>query len=524
MLRTTLLVTLGSATALRTSPAAGFGKQSSSAAAAAPSHASPSIFRWAEGQGVECGGPLSVRDFDGIRGVATEVELAPGTRVLAVPSSLALQVTTEQPAPKWADKEAWASSKWYTRLALRLLHEKKQGAASELQPWVEQLPDSFDTPFFWSDGQLEALGYRPLQEAVENQRTEWAAAARLLAQKGGSAAPSDDELFWALSCVRSRAFSGPWSGGSIKSSGQQLAFAVLLATVWVVGGLGPADAAANGVLAVLAFILANDLIFGPRFSRARRYVVCPVVDFCNHHSSQAGVEVSYEYFADAFGVVLQRGVAAGGEVRISYGARASDQLLQWYGFVEADNPHDAFELRQDELIVALAAAAPYAPANVQALRGAQLTDNAATLTFGRGGVDARALRVARLLLHPQAAAAAAGEEGALKLADEVATLRAVAAVAEAQAAALGDLQAEQALLLGPTDGEGSAAAATRLARQFRVEKIKVLLACAAATRARADGSEKAGRLLPAPSDDAEAASATGGRPSLPGLGLSRVRD
>ena len=67
-------------------------------------------------------------------------------------------------------------------------------------------------------------------------------------------------------------------------------------------------------------------------------------------------------------------------------------------------------------------------------------------------------------------------------------------------------------------------AATRLARQFRVEKMKVLLARAAATRARADGSEKAGRLLPAPSDDAEAASATGGRPSLPGLGLSRVRD
>ena len=64
-----------------------------------------SIFRWAEGKGVECGGPLSVREFDGVRGLAADAALPAGTRVLAVPSALALQVTTEQPAPKWADKE-----------------------------------------------------------------------------------------------------------------------------------------------------------------------------------------------------------------------------------------------------------------------------------------------------------------------------------------------------------------------------------------------------------------------------------
>ena len=68
------------------------------------------------------------------------------------------------------------------------------------------------------------------------------------------------------------------------------------------------------MLAVLAFLLANDLLFA-RLSREKRYVVCPVVDLCNHHSSQAGVEAAYEYFADAFAVVLPEAVPAGGEVR-----------------------------------------------------------------------------------------------------------------------------------------------------------------------------------------------------------------
>ena len=149
---------------------------------------SSALLRWGEAKGVDFGGSLSVKEFDGIRGVAADEPLAPGTRVLGVPAALALQVTTNQPAPSWADKALWRSSTWYVRLALRLLHEKGKGAASELAPWVEQLPASFDTPFFWSEAELEALAYRPLQEAVEKQRAEWAALARdLRSATAGSA-------------------------------------------------------------------------------------------------------------------------------------------------------------------------------------------------------------------------------------------------------------------------------------------------------------------------------------------------
>ena len=143
-----------------------------------------------------------------------------------------------------------------------------------------------------------------------------------------------------------------------------------------------------------------------------------MVDLCNHLSSQAGVEAAYEYFADAFAVVLPEAVPAGGEVRICYGPRSNDQLLQQYGFVEADNPHDDFAIRQDDLVLALNAASPFAPATVKELRGAALIDPALLLRFSRGGVDPTALRVARTLLRPDDARPTRGE-AALPLSAEV---------------------------------------------------------------------------------------------------------
>ena len=171
-------------------------------------------------------------------------------------------------------------------------------------------------------------------------------------------------------------------------------------------------------------------------------------------------------------------------------------------------------MRQDDFLLALAAAAPYEPANVKALRAAQLTDAAAPLRFGRDGVDARTLRLGRLLLQPAAAADASGE-APLPLQAEVGVLRALAAVAEAEQATLGDLAAERAAL---ASGRGAGGPAARLAREFRVEKMALLATCAAALRAQAERSVAAGRgVLP------EAAAQAPARAPLPGLGLSRIR-
>ena len=84
---------------------------------------SSALLRWGEAKGVDFGGSLSVKEFDGIRGVAADEPLAPGTRVLGVPAALALQVTTNQPAPSWADKALWRSSSMRALACQRLALE-----------------------------------------------------------------------------------------------------------------------------------------------------------------------------------------------------------------------------------------------------------------------------------------------------------------------------------------------------------------------------------------------------------------
>ena len=74
----------------------GFGEKVSPAK---PKVIKQNLLRWGEANGVDYGGSLSVKEFDGIRGVAADEPLAPGTRVLAVPAALALQVTTLSSAP-----------------------------------------------------------------------------------------------------------------------------------------------------------------------------------------------------------------------------------------------------------------------------------------------------------------------------------------------------------------------------------------------------------------------------------------
>jgi hypothetical protein len=53
-------------------------------------------------------------------------------------------------------------------------------------------------------------------------------------------------------------------------------------------------------------------------------------------------QVAYNYFYDSFGAIAGRDFIAGTEVLISYGKRSNDHLLQYYGFVEQDNPHDVY--------------------------------------------------------------------------------------------------------------------------------------------------------------------------------------
>ena len=200
------------------------------------------------------------------RHVAAEATIQPAERVLAVPSKLALQVTSVSPAPSYCEKGVWLSAAWYTRLALRLLHEDRK-ADTPLRPWLPQsLPREFDTPIFWDAAEVATIPYAPLRRAVERQREE--------GQGGGRHRhAARDDLYWALSCARSRAFSGPFSRGSLKAATAQLSFAGALGLVYILGFGGEPGAAVNGILAVLVSIVLNDFLFA-RATTATR-VLCP---------------------------------------------------------------------------------------------------------------------------------------------------------------------------------------------------------------------------------------------------------
>ena len=181
------------------------------------------------------------------------------------------------------------------------------------------------------------------------------------------------------------------------------------------------------------------------------------------------------YFSDAFAAKLDfdgGGLAVGDEVKISYGERTNDVLLQYYGFVESGNPHEAYVLEQEQLIVALNEAAPLPSDALQTLQAAGLVSATNGFQFIAGGVDPATLRVARLLTHPTAAMAADEGNSPLPGGAESATLRALEAVALARLEAL------------PAEGVASKGLAADIPAStieaFVAEKRRVLAASAAA--------------------------------------------
>ena len=239
------------------------------------------FLEWAEKNGIKPLVPLKVTEFDGERGVGhTDEYIMAGANVLNVPSKLALRVHSLSQPPRWVDNDAWAACKWDARLAMLLLREEND-AESNLKPWLAQLPTSLTTPALSPPllAGLEKLNYPPLVTAVTKQRAEWDAA-----RSRCPGNPSAEKWDWAMSVVRSRAFSGPYSGGTFIGALAQLflaSTAALLYALWF-GGAGASDRAFDGFSFAVVFILSNEFVFGPRLTRAKQYVLCPWIDFLNH--------------------------------------------------------------------------------------------------------------------------------------------------------------------------------------------------------------------------------------------------
>lgn len=124
-------------------------------------------------------------------------------------------------------------------------------------------------------------------------------------------------------------------------------------------------------------------------------------------------EVSYDYPRDAFLVSAAAAYSPDQQVYISYGTQNNDSLMQMYGFVEPNNPHDVYV--STSLLKWLEQLQPPCQERLDALNRDGLLQALQEVVITRQGFGAETLQALRYLLVPgssSSAGAAAATEGA----------------------------------------------------------------------------------------------------------------
>lgn len=313
-----------------------------------------------------------------------------GTVVVTVPATVALSVELPRGGPDDSDvdrvliqdRSVFRTLPWYAQFALYLYKLDKVSSTKQnidVRPWLDSLPRQFNTPIHWTaDQRKEWLQYSHMVEAVDRQESSWRDFYEKLRTCTTSSANSMTwgDFVWGCECARSRAFSGGFSGSPFNPF--TYIFTLFLVTAYIGLDLGTLEQAANGAALVVCASILRDFVL-PKVARTKKYVICPIIDMCNHRSQvgRTTATVAYEFFANAYSLATTSVVPAETEIYISYGARSNDQLLQYYGFVEVDNPHDTYvmpPLREWD-IAALEKAlggSPFPPGRLQKLDRAGL--------------------------------------------------------------------------------------------------------------------------------------------------------
>lgn len=370
--------------------------------------------------------------------------LAPEELFVSVPRAAALVVEPKGrcPCPDFVNAEFWKQAPWPVKMGVLLLREAQRGRDSPVWGYISQLPETIDTPVRWTDAEVAALQYQPLQEEVLRQREQWRQQydAMVAASKGLPGASVTWERFlWALENVRSRAFSGPYAGAPLSDRLRLGAAVAAAGTAYVAWAHLPLQQALNGAIAAAVFNLLYDVILS---SKLKWYALCPVIDAVNH-SSKVESKIEFEYFQDTFVASTSAAYGAGEQVFISYGTHSNDVLLQYYGFVEPGNAHDTY-----------AATVP--------INGRQVK----VVVTAKGTLTPGSLAAAR-----DAMAGGSAGERQLPGAQEAALQEALAQGLAAELAGKETSVAEDEKLLSTVHLMGERAKAAAL---FRVEKKKVL--------------------------------------------------
>lgn len=271
--------------------------------------------------------------------------------MLTVPSDVALSIESPGDGPddrtvfSIVDRKSLEQLPWFAQFAVYLFKldqvTSKKNGKIDMRAWLDSLPRQFDTPIHWSPSQRNELQYDFLNDNISRQEKQWEGWYNHIKTSSGIKDMSWDDFVWGCECARSRAFSGAYTGSAFNPF--NYAFTLLLVVIYVGAGFGTLEQAANGAALVFCAQVLKDFVL-PKLFKKKRYVICPVMDMANHKSLGTTGEVSFEFFGDAYSLAVKSGasISKGSELCISYGTRSNDQFLQYYGFVEPDNPNDVY--------------------------------------------------------------------------------------------------------------------------------------------------------------------------------------
>ena len=296
-----------------------------------------SFYQWVDDEGISApcigigyvGGGIPDAN-ETYRGCIVTNPIASGDVLVRCPSHLALALppSPPNPFPDFVPDEVWnhppgsGRRAQDFRMAIVLLRERLLGDASRWEPYLRQLPESYDLLGMWTDEQLVELHSPRLRAAAEDQRQENRAAFEALAAAGprcGCASLTDEDVTWALNTVRSRSFPGEY----------------------------PTTGSAPHPFADSA---AADVASRTGAEHEPPTFVLPLLDALNHSADgEAATKLRYVAGDDgedggAFELLSARDLDVGDEATISYGALDNDELLLRFGFCVDDSADERVPL------------------------------------------------------------------------------------------------------------------------------------------------------------------------------------
>ena len=139
------------------------------------------LSQWGNENDVKTGGVAIQSIQDSGLGLVTQQQVPPNSLVITVPTKATLSVTTpggpddSSIVSMCSDRQLFRSLPWFCQFSLYMYKLNKISSVKEsenldLQPWLDSLPKSFDTPIHWNKSRRdELLQYQHMSESVDRQ-------------------------------------------------------------------------------------------------------------------------------------------------------------------------------------------------------------------------------------------------------------------------------------------------------------------------------------------------------------------